>query len=216
MDEFEQHFPIFLMGNSLQNLVRAYQTGGGHLTNIQDMQYESFELTLLEQPENTYLLSAMTPKERDAVFNIAVFFNKEVSGLTLEKLRREQSLNKNFKALATFKTPDSDVVAILEGTKLPIYAFTYAIEMIQFYFENSTDNLDEDVLDHSIIARTHAQYFARTIADEARMNNNTFDGDVFESLVRHKKLASVTYFTDRADRQSALPAGMTRHDVYLI
>ena len=77
------------MGNSLQNLVRAYQTGGGHLTNIKDMQYESFELTLLEEPENTFLLSAMTPKEKDAVFNIALFFNKEVSGLTLDKLRRE-------------------------------------------------------------------------------------------------------------------------------
>lgn len=73
-----------------------------------------------------------------------------------------------------------------------------------------------DVLDHSIIARTHAQYIARTIADETRLNTHTFPDDVFEHLVRHKKIASVTYFTDSLDRQSALPAGMTRHDVYLI
>ena len=50
-------------------------------------------------------------------------------------------------------------VAIAEGMGLPLYAFTYAIEMIQFYHEDPdafTGTNDEVTLDHSIVARHHA------------------------------------------------------------
>jgi hypothetical protein len=39
---------------------------------------------------------------------------------------------------------------------MPLYAFTYGIEMIQFYFEDPNETLDNFMLDHSIIARKHA------------------------------------------------------------
>jgi len=39
---------------------------------------------------------------------------------------------------------------------VPFYAFSYGVELVQFYFENSTENLDNDLLDHTIIARKHA------------------------------------------------------------
>ena len=57
---------------------------------------------------------------------------------------------------------------------MPLYVFAYGLDLIQFYFENSTDNLDDHVLDHSIIARTHAQYMSALIADEARMSTHVF------------------------------------------
>lgn len=57
---------------------------------------------------------------------------------------------------------------------MPLYVFAYSVELIQFYFENSTENLDDHQLDHSIIARTHAQYIANLIADEARMSTHGF------------------------------------------
>lgn len=51
------------------------------------------------------------------------------------------------------------IVAMAEGIELPLYAFTYAIEMIQFYHEDPdafTGTSDEIYLDHSIVARHHA------------------------------------------------------------
>jgi len=43
---------------------------------------------------------------------------------------------------------------------MPIYAFTYNIEMTQFVFEDASLTLDDNVLDHSLVARKHAQYMA--------------------------------------------------------
>lgn len=57
----EKHWPVFLMGNSLQSLIRAYQTSGGHLIDIKPMQYKSFELKLVEETENTFLFSSLSP-----------------------------------------------------------------------------------------------------------------------------------------------------------
>ena len=62
------------------------------------------------------------------------------------------------------------MIAIAEGIKVPFYCFAYGVELVQFYFEDSTLNLDEDVIDHSIIARKHAQYISSLIADEARLS----------------------------------------------
>ena len=120
----------------------------------------------------------MTSDEEQAVFNRAKLFNKEVSGLRIEYLNSDAALYKKYKPLAVFKNGDTDderVVAIIEGINVPLYAFTYGIELIQFYFENSTENLDEHELDHTIVARTHAQYIASLFADEARLSTHRFE-----------------------------------------
>lgn len=98
----------------------------------------------------------MSPEEELAVFNTAKFFNKEVTGLRIEDLNRDDALNKNFKALAVFSDEEDQIIAIAEGIKVPLYTFSYGIELVQFYFENTTENLDENILDHSLIARKHA------------------------------------------------------------
>jgi len=85
-----------------------------------------------------------------------------------------------------------------EGIGLPLYAFTYAIEMVQFYHEDPdalTGTNDEITLDHSIVARHHAQEIASLIADEARLCDHTFadQEDIFNSLIRHEKVVSISY-----------------------
>ena len=115
------------------------------------------ELQLVVEPSNSYLFSTMNEQDRQAVFNRAKLFNREVSGLTLEELKYDQALDKNYRALAVFSDGrNNNIIAIAEGIKVPIYAFTYGVELVQFYFENSTLNLDNDVLDHSLVARKHA------------------------------------------------------------
>ena len=47
----------------------------------------------------------------------------------------------------------------MEGKKLPIYVFTYNIEMTQFVYADPTVT-NVDPIDHSIPARAHAQYIA--------------------------------------------------------
>ena len=100
---------------------------------------------------------------------------------------------------------------------MPLYAFTYGIEMVQFYFEDPTKTLDNFELDHSIVARKHAQTIANLIAAETRMNDHTFDTDesVFDNLIRHEELASVTYLSQTPNR-NLVPRGMETHDVYIL
>ena len=54
-------------------------------------------------------------------------------GLLKQDFEHELSLSTKFNIVATFKTerPESEqFVAIMEGKELPIYVFTYGIEMV--------------------------------------------------------------------------------------
>lgn len=67
------------------------------------------------------------------------------------------ALYRNFNADGSYSDEnDKHFIAIAEGKTLPIYWFTYDIEAVQFVFEDATEALDNFVLDHSLIARTHA------------------------------------------------------------
>lgn len=152
--EEQEHFPLFLMGNSLQTLVRAKQNSSGHLTQMKQHKNKNLGLEMVGHPADTYLFSQMTREEKQAVFNTGNFFNKQTSGLTVSSLESDAALSRNLVPLATYS--DSEFVAIAEAKKVPLYAFTYGLELVQFYFEDSTANLDNNVLDHSLIARKHA------------------------------------------------------------
>ena len=106
-----------------------------------------------------------------------------------------------------------------EGFKLPFYAFTYGIEMIQFYHEDPDAYVgtgDEINIDHSIIARHHAQAIADLIADESRMCDHTFNHseDIFEHLMRHEKVVSIKYESPLG--RNPFPKGMNEYDIYLL
>ena len=130
-------------------------------------------LEMVGQPKDTYLFSEMSREDKQAIFNIGNFFNRQGSGLTMDALASDAALNRSLQPIATYS--NSDFVAIAEAKKVPLYAFTYGLELVQFYFEDSSANLDDNILDHSIIARTHAQYIANLIADEARLSRHAFE-----------------------------------------
>ena len=100
---------------------------------------------------------------------------------------------------------------------MPIYAFTYGVELVQFFFEDPTSNKDQFLLDHSILARKHAQTIANLIAAEARMNEHSFDHEetVFENLIKHEELASIKYLSQTPNK-NFVPPGMESHDVYIL
>lgn len=168
--EDHDHFPVFLMGNSLQSLVKARQTSKGHLSDMKEIKHQSVGLEMVPHPNETFFFDSMTREAKQAVFNQATFFNKQSSGLTTENLKADEKLKSILKTLATYKTAgDDEFIAIAEGKKVPIYAFTYNIEMAQFYYEDPSMTGDKHSLDHSIIAREHAQRIAALIADEGRL-----------------------------------------------
>ena len=57
------------------------------------------------------------------------------------------------------------------------------------------------MIDHSIIARKHAQYISGLIADEARLSKHDFNDPemIFERLARHEKLVSIRYVSSSID-----------------
>jgi len=112
---------------------------------------------------------------------------------------------------------DSDFIAIAEGIDIPVYFFTYQVEMVQFYFEDATASMDKTVLDHTLIARKHAQTIATLIADETRLSSHTYEDpeEIFDSLIRHQPEYRLQYLNHNPDVVT-MPLGMAEHDVYLL
>lgn len=71
---------------------------------------------------------------------------------------------------------DLEFVAIAEGIDLPLYLFTYNLEMTQFVFTDFMRNVEQvEYIDKSIPSRHHCQFISHQIADEARLNNHKLD-----------------------------------------
>lgn len=176
-EAFEEkvHWPVFLMGNSLSTWIRSKQSEKGVLKDMGAYKHTNSRIDLIEHPDDTYLFNKMTREEKQAMFNTAQYFNMQVSGLRPADLKYQKALKRHLRPLALYTGHGIDedeekFIAIAEGAEMPLYAFTYGIEMIQFYFEDPNETLDNFMLDHSIIARKHAQTISNLIAAEARMN----------------------------------------------
>jgi len=102
--EKKEHFPVFMMGNSMQTLVRARQTSSGTLQSMEDLKNESINVKMLGMPHDTFFFHQMDREEKRAVFNAATFFNKQASGLRLNELENDENLRKLLKPLATFSS----------------------------------------------------------------------------------------------------------------
>ena len=64
-----------------------------------------------------------------------------------------------------------------------MYFFTYQIDYVQFMRADPLMN-PTDPIDHSIYARDHAQYIAKRLSEESRLNDNVFAStDVLNSLL---------------------------------
>ncbi len=79
--EVKEHFPVFLMGNSLGTWIRAKQSKKNVLKDMSEYQYTNSRIDIIDHPDDTYLFNKMTREEKKAMFNTAEFFNMQVSGL---------------------------------------------------------------------------------------------------------------------------------------
>jgi len=75
--DVKDHFPIFMMGNSMQLLVRSRKVGQKTLESMEKLQYKNLMIKMVDNlhPSNTYIFDRMTRDERQAVFNAGKFFN---------------------------------------------------------------------------------------------------------------------------------------------
>jgi hypothetical protein len=218
----KEHFPVFLMGNSLQTYVRSKSKIRGAISDMGDLKHTNSRIQMVTHPEETFLFNDFSREKKHATFNTAQFFNNQRSGVTATGLMKEDAVRNKIKPVATYSSHGIDEVeeqfiAIAEGINMPLYAFTYAIDMTQFYFEDPSATLDNFELDHSLVARTHAQTVANIIADEARLCEHEFrlPEEIFERLIRHKTLASVSY-TSTTVAKETMPVGMETHDIYIL
>ena len=179
---------------------------------------------MIGSPSDYFLFNGLEREEKQALFNTGKMFNMNVSGIKVKDIDTDKRLSKLIKPMATFTSHNineekEQFVAMAEGIKIPLYAFTYNIEMVQFYHEDPDAFLganDEIHLDHSIIARHHAQEIASLIADEARLCQHTFEDpeEIFQSLMRHQNVVSISYET--VTGSNPMPKGMNEYDIYLL
>ena len=117
---------------------------------------------------------------------------------------------------------EDEFIAIAEGIELPLYIFTYNIEMTQFAFTDMMRNPEQkEQIDKSLISRHHAQFISHQIADEGRLNGHKHDLDDedFERLIKHHRIASVEYTNDVDHVGKAwkpMPQGLQKQDIYLV
>jgi len=128
------------------------------------------------------------------------------------------------------KTYDEQLefIAIAEGVEIPLYIFTYNLEMTQFvYTDLMVKEGQQEIIDKSIPARHHAQFVSQQIADEGRMSNHRFNSsqEEYNKLVRGYRLATLEYVVDSPvgkgtpdfkEPKHSTPKGLLRHDVYMI
>jgi len=60
--EAKDHFPIFMMGNSLQTYVRSKQVATSTLKSMHHVQYKNMQLKMIDalHPAKTYIFDKMT------------------------------------------------------------------------------------------------------------------------------------------------------------
>lgn len=201
-------------------------------------------INILHDFDDTFLLHQLQNDPSTAhAFDMGSFFNKQMTGYKVKDLKNDDKLGKIITPIATFRdsalsdtrlsfanktgnTYDAgeEFVAIAEHKDMPLYIFTYNIEMTQFIYTDLMKQPDqEELIDKSIPSRHHAQFISHQIADEARINNHKFavTEKEFSNLIRHHKLATVEYAREQSkaatqEHHFALPVGLEKHDVYII
>lgn len=167
------------------------------------------------------------------------FFNRQTSGFKLRSIAYDEKLSKILSPIATFDgsalaenqnffgteskanqdyMDRDEFVAIAEGIEIPLYIFTYNIEMTQFVYTDLLKNPNQqEIIDKSIPARHHSQFISQQIADEGRLSNHNFtvSEKQYTKLIRHHKIATVEYQTDEKVPYP-MPKGLEKHDVYII
>ena len=133
--EHKSHFPVFLMGNSLNTYVTSKSRLRGVVTEMRDLKHTNSRVELIEHPDDTFLFNGISREEKQAIFNTAQFFNLNGQGVRKSNVGKEIAVNNKIKPIAVFSShgiddADDKFVAIAEGKDMPMFAFTYALEMV--------------------------------------------------------------------------------------
>lgn len=240
----KDYFPIFMMGKSSQVFISQVGKSPNILKPMHNWSNRNANLHVLQEFDDTFLLHQLMNDPSSAhAFDMGEFFNKQMSGFRVKDIKGDDRLGKIITPIATFRdsalsdtrlsfahknesnyNPGEEFVAIAEHKDMPLYIFTYNIEMTQFIYTDLMKQPDqEELIDKSIPSRHHAQFISHQIADEGRINNHKFavTEKEYTNLIRHHKLATVEYAkeqpkADMKDHHFALPLGLEKHDIYII
>ena len=154
--------------------------------------------------------------------------------MTVKQLEREASLNKRYQVVATINSgnaakkssskdlkvvDDTEYIAIMESFDMPLYFILYDVSYAQFvYSERYFVSSGAQLVDHSIAARTHAQYIASQLHDEAgHCKHRFYNYNTLERMLISQvgELADIDYATTRGDNSSNMPEGLESQEVYL-
>ncbi len=149
----------------------------GYLVN------KNVRLRATVNPKKSFILDELTVDIVDEVMHEGSFFNRQKLGMTVKQLEREANLNKRYQVVATINSgsaakksssknltmvDDTEYIAIMESFDMPLYFILYDVSYAQFvYSERFFVYGGNQLIDHSIAARTHAQYIASQLHDEA-------------------------------------------------
>ena len=237
-----EYFPMFVMGKGVHSFMRKLGLSMSIFRNMYDYRNQNLQVELLKDYNDTFILHPLQFDRSNAEsFTLGKFFNKQHTGFRIRDLNLDEKLKQWITPIATFKgtgdahenikvdgvekndyNKDYEFIAIAEGIHLPIYLFTYNIEMTQFVYTDMYKNPDqEECIDKSLLSRHHAQFISSQIADEARLNNHKRDIEDhdFKRLIKNHKVISLENQKDSDSRShgfNPMPQGLEEHDVYLI
>lgn len=145
----KDYFPMFLMGKSAQTLISQMGLSSAVLHNMKSWRNNNSKLNLLKKAEDTFLLHQLQfDASTSHAFDMGNFFNRQQSGFRVRDIELDDAIKKWLTPIATFDgsafaehdltmddiskkdyNPKDEFVAIAEGTDLPLYIFTYNVEM---------------------------------------------------------------------------------------
>ena len=114
---------------------------------------------------------------------------------------------------------DTEYIAIMESFDMPLYFILYDVSYAQYvYSERYYVSGGNQLIDHSIAARSHAQYIASQLHDEAAHCKHRFlDYDTLQRMLISQvgELADIDYTTTRGENTSNMPQGLESQEVFL-
>jgi hypothetical protein len=136
-------------------------------------------------PSKSFILDELSNETLHDYIHEGSFFNRQRFGLKVKNFEEESIINKRYQIVATInsepeRTPSQtllanlttshkeEFVAILESLDIPLYFILYDVSYTQFVFsERYFSESGKQLVNHSIASRTHAQYIASQLHDEA-------------------------------------------------
>lgn len=178
------YFPVIMLGSTLQTFLSNRL--GHDVLPLSQMPLSHFnknvQLRATQDPARSFILDELTRETVDEVMHQGRFFNRQRLGMTVRQLEREAQLNKRYQVVATIKgdqkklnadseikvIDDNEYIAIMESFDMPLYFILYDVSYTQFvYSERFFVWNGAQLIDHSIASRSHAQYIANQLRDEA-------------------------------------------------